>query len=235
MGGLTAIRSDVEEADRHAGGIHAAPSGLVSVTSSPTFGRIAVMPIVIDLLDLYPDISVSTMLVDRVVHLIDEGIDVAVRLAELPDSSLIALRVGSVRRVLCASPAYLAAHGRPRHPSDLSEHGIINFLNITHAGEWVFSEDGEHRSLKLVSRLLTNNADVAIAGAIAGRGITRVLSYMIMPHVKSGALEIVLEDFEPPVVPVHVVHKEPGQTSARVRAIVDHLVHRLRKNPLLAH
>ena len=229
------ILSDVEEADRHAGGIHAAPSGLVSVTSSPTFGRIAVMPVLLDLLDRYPDISVSTLLVDRVVHLIEEGIDVAVRLAELPDSSLMAVRVGSVRRVLCASPDYLAAHGRPQLPSDLAEHEIINFLNITHAGEWAFYEDGEPLSLKLGSRLLTNNADVAMSGAIAGRGITRVLSYMIIPHVKSGALEIVLEDFEPPMVPVHVVHKEPGQTSARVRAAVDHLVHHLRENPILDH
>lgn len=228
------ILSEIEEADQHAAGIHAAPSGTVSVTASVMFGRVILTPILLDLLDRYPDISASALFVDRVVHLVDEGIDVAVRIAELPDSSLTAVRVGSVRRVLCAAPGYLAERGRPQAPSDLSGHEIINFVNMTPGGEWQFEKDGKTHSVRPVSRLRLNTAGAAIAAAVAGRGITRVLSYMIAPHLKQGTLEIVLKDFEPPSVPVQVVHKEAGQTSARVRAVVDHLAQHLKRNPSLA-
>lgn len=228
------ILAEIEEADRHAAGLHAAPRGLVSVTASAMFGREVLAPILLELLDRYPDITVSSLFVDRVVHLVDEGIDVAVRIAELPDSSLTAVRVGGVRRVLCAAPSYLAARGRPTEPAALAGHDIIDFVNQTPGGEWAFEKDNRQLAFRPASRLRVNAADAAIAAAIAGRGITRVLSYMIAAHVKQGALEIVLPDFEPPVVPVHVVHKEPGQTSARVRALVDHLVQHLKRHPALA-
>ncbi len=233
LGDCRRILSEIEEAERHAGGVHAAPRGRVSVTASVMFGRVVMLPLLLDLLDSYPDISVSTLFVDRVVHLIDEGIDVAVRIAELPDSSLTAIRVGSVRRVLCASPGYLATRGRPRGPRDLSEHEIVHFATMTPSGEWAFAKDGKTQTVKLESRLRVNTADAAIAAALAGRGITRVLSYMIAPQVAQGTLEVLLQDQEPPPVPVHVVHKEAGQTSARVRAVVDQLVERLRKDPVL--
>lgn len=227
------ILSEVEEADRHAAGIHAAPSGLVSITTSVLFGRMIVVPALLGLLDQYRDLSISTMFVDRVVHLANEGIDVAIRLAELPDSSLTAIRVGSVRTLLCASPDYLADRGCPNAPSDLSGHDVINFVNRAPGGEWVFHKDGKTQRFKVAAQLNLNTADVAIETAVSGRGITRVLSYMIAPHLASGALKIVLEDYAPPPVPVHVVHREAGRTSARVRAVVDHLVPRLRKNPAL--
>jgi DNA-binding transcriptional LysR family regulator len=228
------ILTEIEEADRHAAGIHAAPGGTVSITASAMFGRVVLAPILLDLLDRYPDLSVSSLFVDRVVHLIDEGIDVAIRIAELPDSSLTAVRVGAVRRVLCASPDYLAVRGRPRAPADLAGHEIVNFVTMTPGGEWTFEKGGKSHSFRPPSRLRLNTADAAIAAALAGRGITRVLSYMIAPQVKQGSLEILLEDYAPPAVPVHVVHKEPGQTSARVRAVVDHLVQHLRRTPALA-
>ena len=227
------ILSEIEEADRHATGVHSAPSGMVSITASVVFGRVVLMPVLLDLLDRYPDISVSTLFVDRVVHLVNEGIDVAIRIAELPDTVLRAVRVGSVRRVLCASPAYLEAHSRPGTPSELSGHQIVHFTSMAPGGDWKFGADGKGQVFRPRSRLLLNNADAAIEAAIAGRGITRVLSYMIAPHLASGRLEIVLRSYEPAPVPVHVVHKEPGQTSARVRAVVDHLVDRLRISPVL--
>ena len=227
------ILSEIEEAERHAAGIHAEPRGLVSVTASVMFGRIILAPVLHDLLDRYPEISISAQFVDRVVHLMDEGIDVAVRIAELPDSTLSASRVGSVRRVLCASPAYLAARGRPRAPADLAEHDLINFSTMAPGGEWGFQKDGKLQSYRPESRLLLNTADVALAAAEAGHGITRVLSYMIAPQVKAGRLEVLLADHEPPAVPIHIVHKEAGRTSARVRAVVDHLVQRLRRNAAL--
>lgn len=228
------ILAEVDEADRHAAGLHAAPSGLVTITASVVFGRVMLTPVLHDLLERYPEISLSTLFVDRVVHLLEEGIDVAVRIAELPDSSLTAVRVGSVRRVLCAAPGYLEAQGRPRTLSDLADHEVINFMHMSPDGEWTFHEGGRARAFRPPSRMHMNTADAAIAGALAGRGITRVLSYMIAPHLDSGALEIVLADYEPPPVPIHVVHKEAGQTSARIRAVVDFLVERLRANPVLA-
>ena len=242
------ILAEVEEADRHAASLHAAPRGRVSVSASALFGRMIVTPILLDLLDRYPEISITSFFVDRVVHLAEEGIDVAVRIAELPDSGLSAIRVGRLRRVLCASPDYLAARGRPRSPAELARHETILFTGSTPRDEWRFGGagregepggegqeggDGRGQVFRPRARLVVNSADAAIAAALAGRGITRVLSYMIRPQLEAGSLEILLEAHEPPVVPVHVLHKEPGQTSARVRAVVDFLAARLRAEPVL--
>ncbi len=227
------ILSEIEEADRHAGGIHAAPSGLVKVTASVPFGGMVLTPILFDLLDRYPDISISLQLHDRIVHLLDEGMDVAVRIAELPDSSLTAVRVGSVRRMLCASPVYLEEKGRPNSPSDLSDHQLIDFVNMAPGGEWTFHNADDTMKFRPVSQLHVNKSNVAIAAAVAGRGITRVLSYMISKELALGELEPVLVDLEPPPIPVHIVHKEAGQTSARVRAVLDHCVEHLRKHPAI--
>lgn len=227
------ILSEIEEADSLASGVHATPRGRVSVSASVLFGRMVVTPLLLDLLERYPEISIKTLFVDRLVHLIDEGIDVAVRIAELPDSSMSATRIGSVRRVLCAAPGYLTTHGRPETPGALKDRELIDFVNQTPGGEWVFGAGPKSVTYRPRARLQLNNADAAIAAAVAGRGITRVLSYMIAPQLAAGQLEVVLEDWEPPAVPVHVMHKEPGQTSARVRAVVDHLVEGLRANEAL--
>ncbi len=226
---------EIEEADRHAAGIHATPRGTVTVTASVLFGRMVLAPALLDLLDRYPGISITSLFVDRVVHMVEEAIDVAVRIAELPDSTLAAVRVGSVRRVLCAAPGYLDVHGRPGTPSELAGHDIIDFVNMTPGGEWAFQGNGKVQRFRPRSRLQVNSADPAIAAALGGRGITRVLSYMISKELAAGSLELVLDRFAPPAVPVHVVHKEPGQTSARVRAVVDHLVDRLRASGALDH
>lgn len=227
------ILTEIEEADRHAAGIHAAPQGMVTVSASALFGRMHVTPVLLGLLDQHPGISVTTLFVDRIVHLMDEGVDVAVRIAELPDSSFSAVRVGAMRRVVCASPEYLAQHGHPKRPRDLNDHQTINSSHMAFGGEWIFQSGSKKLGVKLNSRLTVNNADTAIAAAVEGRGIARVLSYMIAPQLRSGALQIMLEDYELPAAPVHVLHKEAGQTSARVRAVVDYLVERLRKEPVL--
>lgn len=227
------ILHEVEEADQHAVGLHAAPEGMVTVSASAMFGRMMVAPILLDALDRYPGLTISAVFVDRVVHLIEEGIDIAVRIAELPDSALSAVRVGSVRRVLCATPNYLQARGRPASLVDLAQHDTIVFASVSPADDWTFEHDGKSQRFHPRPRFLVNSADAAIAAAVAGRGITRVLSYMIAPQLQAGSLEIVLPDHEPPAVPIHVVHKEAGQTSARVRAVVDHLVQRLRAEPWL--
>ena len=227
------ILSDIEDADRHASGLHASPSGEVSVTASVLFGRMIVAPALFKLLDRFPQIAVSTLFVDRVVHMVDEGLDVAVRIAELPDSSLSAVRVGSVRRVLCASPEYLNKHGRPDRTEDLRDHEIISFASSAPKARWDLQSGDENLRIKLPSRLTTNTADVALAAARSGRGITRVLSYMIAEDVAAGRLEEVLPESSPAAVPVHVVHRESGHVSARVRVVLDHLVSSLRGLPVL--
>ena len=229
------ILSALEEIDQSAAGIHATPRGKVTVTASVLFGRMVMVPILLDLLDRYPEIEIDAFYVDRVTHLMDDGLDVAIRIAELPDSSLAATRVGSVRRVLCAAPAYLSGRGRPRELAELETHELIDFVNLTRSADWTFVRDGKTASLRPAARFRVNNGDAAIAAALSGRGITRVLSYMIAPYLADGRLELVLDDFTPPPIPVHVVHKETGQPSARVRAVVDFLAERLRADSGLDH
>jgi DNA-binding transcriptional LysR family regulator len=229
------ILSDIEEAGRQVAGLHGEPSGKVSITGSGMFGRLVLTPFLYELMDVFPKLSISTFFVDRVVHMLDEGYDVAVRIAHLPDSSLAATKVGTVRRVVCASPDYIFAHGLPLEPDELDQHACINVTALSSAGVWDFKKGRQSFSKAVHARLQVNTADAAIVAAVEGRGITRVLSYMIADHVRTGALKVVLQDYEVQPVPVHVMHKEIGQTSARVRATVDHLVTKLRQSPALDH
>lgn len=222
------IISELEEAERSAAGIHRSPQGSVSVTASLLCGRMIVAPILSDLLDNYPGISLTTVYVDRVVHLINEGIDIALRLGDLPSSSLACVPVGATRRVLCASPSYLEKHGPPSSVGDLRNHKVIDLSSMKQNGRWNFFQDGKRISIKPESRLQTNSADVAIAAAVAGTGITRVASYMIASDLQAGSLQIILSEFEPPPVPANVIRTDLGRPSGQVRAVFDYLVDRLR-------
>lgn len=227
------ILADIDEADRHAAGVHSSPRGSVTLSASVMFGRKMITPILVDLLDQYPDIAVTAQFLDRVVNMMEEGVDVAVRIAELTDSSLAAVRVGTVRRVVCGSPAYFDQVGRPEKPEELMSHRIVDFTPMTPAREWRFEQDGKAVPFRPTSRLRVNSADAAISAVAAGHGVTRVLSYMVQQEVEAGKLEIALADYEPAPVPVHVVHKEAGHASGRVRAVVDFLVNALRRSPAL--
>lgn len=222
------ILAEIEEAEAAAAGAHAEPRGLLTVTASSLFGRMFVAPVLLDFLARHPLLSARTVFVDRIVDIVDEGIDVAVRISHLPDSSLTAARVGAVRRVLCASPGYLAQRGAPETPADLARLDAIAFGPVTPRDEWSFPSDTGTITVSPPTRLFVNTADVAIAAAVAGRGVTRVLSYMIEPDVRAGRLAIVLPGYEPPPVPIHVVHAEGRRAAARVRAFVDLAVERLR-------
>jgi DNA-binding transcriptional LysR family regulator len=167
----------------------------------------------------------------RVVNVVEEGIDVAVRIGELPDSSLQAVRVGRVRRVLVASPAYLHAHGVPRRPEDLAGHTITSAAGVNPVSEWRFNDAGKALVQRLQPRLRTTTNDSAVAATLAGLGITRLLSYQVASQVRTGALQIVLEEFEAPPLPVHVVHHEGRRATQKVRAFVDLAVERLRGDP----
>ncbi len=222
------ILGEIEEAEAVAAGSHAEPRGLLTVTASTMFGRMYVAPMLLDFLGRHPHVSARTVFADRIVDILDEGIDVAVRISHLPDSSLTAVRVGSVRRVLCASPGYLAERGVPETPEDLAHLDAIAFGPVTPQPEWSLSSGAQTVTVSPPARLFANTAEVAIAAAMAGRGVTRVLSYMIEPDVRAGRLAFVLPAYEPPPVPIHVVHAEGRRAAARVRAFVDFAVEHLR-------
>jgi len=227
------ILADIEEAAATAAGSNLRPRGTLRVTSSVLFGQLHVLPILTDYLDTYPEVQVQALFVDRVTHMIDEGIDVAVRLGRLPDSTLTATRVGSVRRVICASPAYLERCGAPEDPRALAGHQVVVGGDESERIEWHLSDDGEDRVIRVRPRLACSTNHAAISTALAGWGLARVLSYQIGPALASGELVAVLEDYEPPPIPVHVVYPGGRRAPAKVRAFVDLAVGRLRANPQL--
>jgi DNA-binding transcriptional LysR family regulator len=228
------VIASADEADEAAAGINAAPRGHLAVTAPVLFGKLYVTPGIVEYLQRYPDMQVSALFLDRVVNMMEEGIDVGVRIGELPDSSFKALKVGQVRRVVCAAPAYLATHGMPKTPDTLSKHDIIASNSVTHTAEWRFAQAGKAKLVRLTPRLSVSSNDAAIAAAVQGAGITRLLSYQVAPQIASGELKILLGKFEPTPLPIHVIHREGRTASTKIRAFVDLMVERLRSNKSLA-
>lgn len=223
------IVADVDEADEAAAGINAAPRGQLTVTAPVLFGKLFVMPGIVDYLNRYPEVEVSALFLDRVVNMLEEGIDVAVRIGQLPDSSMRAIRVGEVRRVLCASPDYLARAGLPVSPAALRDHTIIAATGVSPAVEWRFGADNSGTSaVKLRPRLTVTSNDAAIEAARSGLGITRLMSYQIAAPLAAGELKIVLSEFENAPLPIHIVHRESKFGSNKVRSFIDLMVERLR-------
>lgn len=233
LGDCRRLLVELAEAEAAAAGLHASPRGLVTVTSSQLFGRLYVGPLLRTFLQAYPLMSVRTLFVDRVVNLLDEGMDVAVRIGALPDSALRAVPVGHVRRVVCATPAYLNAHGLPRSPEALAEHACIQFTGLNPGSEWSFHYPEGRRGVRVHPRLFTDSSDLAIEAAMAGDGVVCMLSYQVAAALRRGKLKIVLADFEPPPLPIHVLHHEGFHVSAKVRALFDYLVERLRADSAL--
>jgi DNA-binding transcriptional LysR family regulator len=227
------ILAELVEADESVSGMHKSPRGRLTVTAPVLFGGIHVTPIVTEYLTRYPEVSASCLFLDRVVNLLDEGVDVAVRIGELPDSSMQAIRVGQVRRVICAAPSYLAQHGIPAVPEDLHAHSIISASSVTPNPEWKLVEKGEPRVVRLKARMITTTNDSAVAAAVAGFGLTRLLSYQVAEHLRAGRLKTVLPEFEPAALPVHVVHREGRHAPQRVRAFLDLAIEKLRQNAAL--
>jgi DNA-binding transcriptional LysR family regulator len=227
------ILSEVEEAEAAAAGSHAEPRGQLVITAPLLFGRLHVAPIVLDFLKRHPAVAARTLYLDRLTDLVEEGVDAAVRIGPLPDSSLTAIRVGSMRRIVCAAPGYLRARGTPRRPADLAGHDAITFSGVTPRREWSFEAGGKRQAVAPRIRLEVNSAEVAVEAAAAGQGITRVLYYQADRALRAGKLRAVLTEFEPPPLPIHVVHPEGRRVAARVRAFVDFAVRRLRANRLL--
>lgn len=227
------ILAELLEADESVTGLHAAPRGRLTVTAPALFGSLYVTPIVTEYLSRYPEVSASCLFLDRVVNLMDEGVDVAVRIGELPDSTMQAIRVGQVRRVICASPDYLAQHGVPATPDALHGHTIVSAASVTPNPEWKLVEQGQPRTVRLQARMITSSNDSAMAAAVGGFGLTRLLSYQVAEHLRAGRLKTVLADYEPDPLPVHVVHREGRQVPQRVRAFLDLAMERMRQDTAL--
>jgi len=222
-----------DEADEAAIGVNAEPRGHLTVTAPVLFGRIYVMPGIVDYLRKYPDTEISAMFVDRVVNLMEEGVDVALRIGELSDSSFKALRVGTVRRLLCASQDYIEQHGIPHTPEDLAKHKIIVASNLGSTTEWRFTRGNKVFSVRIKPRLTVTSNDSAIEAAVNGVGIARLLSYQIASELDQEKLKIIMAEYEAPSLPVHIVHREGRHTSTKIRSFIDLMASLLRANKSL--
>ncbi|HEV2509398.1 LysR family transcriptional regulator [Bosea sp. (in: a-proteobacteria)] len=222
------ILEQVEEAERIAAGEYSAPRGELRLTAPTLFGQRHVMPVTLAFLEQNPEISLKLHLEDRQINLADEHIDVAVRIGHLDSGELIAVKVGEVRRVICASPAYLDRRGRPRTPGDLSDHDGISFRGFSVTPEWRYRGDNPALGDEPKARLSVNSTIAAIDAALAGFGLVRVLSYQVEDELRQGTLEAVLEEFAPARLPVSLAYAEGGLRSLKVRAFLDWATPRLR-------
>jgi len=228
---ITAAKTILEllnEAERAAAGEYAEPKGDLVVTAPIMLGRLHVLPVVTAFLASFPEVSVELMLTDRVAHFLEDQIDVAVRVGDLPDSSLIAAQLGSVRRVTCASPAYLASRVAPSIPQDLADHNVISFETVSSPTTWRYWSNGNELAVALRSRLSVNTIDAAIDAGLAGAGVVRTMSYQVAGYVRSDLLRLLLEAYEPTPRPVHVVYYRQNRLPLKLRAFVDFVIPRLR-------
>lgn len=227
------ILEDLDDAEAAAAGIYAMPSGTLTVTAPVLFGQQHVMPIVREFLELYPEVSVRAMFYDRVTSLLEEELDVAIRIGHLKDSNLYATQVGTVRRIVCGSPQYFKKRGVPERPVDLLEHDLIFPSMFEGTPTWQFQNQGKKQNLKLSPRLMCNQNAAVLDAAIQGQGITRLMSYQVGEALKKGALTGILSEYEEAPLPVNVVHIEGRKTNAKIRRFIDLAVARLRDNPFL--
>jgi DNA-binding transcriptional LysR family regulator len=225
------ILDDVVEAELEAANEYETPRGELVLTAPIVFGRLHVVPVVNEFLGQYPEINARMVLSDRTADLVDERIDVAVRVGSLPDSNMVAVRVGDVRRVVCGSPAYFAARGIPKIPEDLTDLTCVTFSGMGTGASWTFrgSSRSQPRAYRPRCRLNINTAESAIDAAVAGVGVTHVLSYQVAHPVAEGKLRVVLEDYEPEPTPVSLVHAGQGLVPLKVRRFMEYAAPRLRQ------
>jgi DNA-binding transcriptional LysR family regulator len=218
------ILADVEEAEGSAEGERNRPSGRLVVSAPVGFGRLHVSPLMSAYLMRYPEVSGELRLADRMINLVEDGVDLAVRIGHLADSSLVARHVGEMRRIVVASPAYLKQRGEPKTPQAIASHATIQFGAMSASPDWRFVEGSREIRVACTPRFTTNSADAAIQYAEQGGGLTRVLAYQAADAIKAGRLKIVLAKFEQPPLPIHLVYPTSRLLSAKVRAFVDLVV-----------
>ncbi len=215
------ILAEIDEAELSLVGSAAAPRGMLTVTAPLLFGRLHVAPVVVEMLEKHPQVSANLMLVDRNVSLVEEGIDVAVRIGRLDDSALVARPLGEVPRVVCASPAYLRRHGTPKAPEDLRKHECLRFGGLTPGREWSFQRDGKAVRVAVGGRFDCNVGEPVIDAARAGAGVVMALGYQVADELISGRLVRLLRKFEPPPLPISAVYRSPRLMAGQVRAFLD--------------
>jgi DNA-binding transcriptional LysR family regulator len=225
---LKRILADLSEADRAAAGEYTAPTGELIVNAPVALGRLYLIPILADFLRAYPEIDVRLLLWARPLSMPEDHVHVALRIGELPDSQLIALRVGTVGRVVCASPAYLEARGTPKTPEDLARHDCIVFEGFLGPDVWKFERDGTHLAVTVQPRLVVSNAEAACEAARAGIGLTRAFTYQVKASLEEGTLTTVLDEFQSETLPVNLVYAAGRFMPIKLRAFLDFAAPRLR-------
>jgi DNA-binding transcriptional LysR family regulator len=215
------ILADVEEAEGAAEGEQTRPGGLLVISAPVGFGRLHVSPVVTAYLKRYPEVSCDLRLSDRMINLVEDGVDLAVRIGHLPDSTLVARHVGEMRRIVVASRDYLKRCGEPKRPDEIATHDTIQFGAMTAQLDWRFVEEGREIRISGMPRFATNSSDAAIQYAEESGGLTRVMAYQAAESLKAGRLKIVLAKFEQPPLPIHVVYPTSRLLSAKVRAFID--------------
>jgi DNA-binding transcriptional LysR family regulator len=222
------IMGELEEAERSASGEYREPRGELLVTAPIAFGKLHILPLVIDFLRAYPEVNVRLVLADTVVDLVDNHVDVAVRIGRLPDSGLVALRAGEVHWITCASPSYLAQRGAPTTPAELAKHDCLAFEGLQMSRNWSFAPGPDNGPVTISPRLGVNTADALIEAAASGLGIARMTSYQAAAAIRDGRLATILCDYVPDPIPVHLVHTGPPLLPLKLRAFLDFAVPRLK-------
>ena len=225
------ILEQVDEAESQASGEYTIPRGTLAMTAPIVLGRLHIVPLVNGFLANFAEINVHLTLSDKTLNLVDEHIDIAVRVGTLPNSTLVATKVGEIRRVVCGSPAYFAAHGTPKSPEDLAGHKCVTFTALASGMTWVFNpRGGPSKSVQPFCRLKINTAESAIDAAIAGIGVTNVLSYQVARPVAEGKLKVILQDYEPDPIPIHIVHAGQALVPLKIRRFMEFAAPRLRES-----
>lgn len=221
------LLDELRDADETVSGGHRSPKGELTITAPVGFGRQHVQPVALEFMREYPDIDLRLLMVDRLVDLVDEQVDVALRISELPDSSLAARPLGYIKMIVCASPDYLQQHGVPGHPSELSEHSAILWASLGARKAWLFRDEGKDAMFPIRVRLTTTLPESAIEAAQAGLGLTQVTSYQAEAAVRSGTLVPVLRDCESAPTPVSLVHPSNRRVPLKLRVFLDFVAPRL--------
>jgi len=227
--GAKRVLADLDEIEHAAAGAGTAPRGALRVTVPILFGRLHVLPLVTEFLARYPDVSVTLLLIDRPVDLVDEGLDAALRIGALAESSAIATRVGTMRRVVVAAPDYLARHGAPRTPAELAAHALVVFSGLSGVDRWGFPHPAGETTVAIKPRLTVTTAEAAIDAARSGFGITRVVGYQAADDIASGRLVRLLQDYEGEELPIHLLYPGGRYPPPKLRAFLDFAVPRVRQ------
>ncbi|WP_428662051.1 LysR family transcriptional regulator [Reyranella sp.] len=222
------IIEQVDDAEREVSGEYRVPKGELALTTPWGLGHTHLLPLAVEFLEAYPDISLRLMLTDQIVNTTEENIDIAIRVGSLPDSNMIATRIGSIRIVVCASPSYLEARGKPRTLADLAKHDCITIDDHATPSAWRFVRGGRARVAPIRSRLCVNTSEAAVLAAIEGAGLARVMSYKMDAAKRAEKLAVVLEEFEPEPLPVHIIYAPRKPVPIKLRAFLNWMTPRLK-------